>query len=360
MKRKLFTVLWIAGMALSLGSCGREKLEESPAAAMAEAESGQDKESEPDAEAVQEEASQQDTEAVPKEAVQNAEEVLSFSAFAQLEFSFLSGAGGWATYLTIEPDGSFYGKFFDGELGVTDVEYPDGTMYQCDFAGKFTEPEKVDAFTWSVRIQEISYEKEPGTEEIIDGRLYCYAEPYGLDGAEELLIYEPGAPLAELPEEYRSWVGYYDLSRTEDTGLPFWGLYNVAQECGFSSYNIISQVKKDVAAQEEWRTKLENSLINDPLSQTELNITSKQLYDEWDFALNDIWRVLMRVLDEEEKEALIAEERVWIAMKEAAVEEAGAKFEGGTMRPLEMNMKAIALTRLRVFELLEKLPEVEE
>lgn len=45
----------------------------------------------------------------------------------------------------------------------------------------------------------------------------------------------PGAPIAELPEGFRSWVGYYNLHDITDTGLPYYGLYNETQECGFSS-----------------------------------------------------------------------------------------------------------------------------
>ena len=50
----------------------------------------------------------------------------------------------------------------------------------------------------------MDYEKEPGTEEIIDGILYRYSDVYGLEDAEDILIYLPGAPLEKLPQEFRS------------------------------------------------------------------------------------------------------------------------------------------------------------
>lgn len=52
---------------------------------------------------------------------------------------------------------------------------------------------------------------------------------------------------------------------------------------------------------------------------------------------------------------LTEEELRWIADKEAAVQEAGAEFEGGSMQPLIMNQKAAALTSDRVYELADKL-----
>lgn len=157
---------------------------------------------------------------------QKTEEEFSFAEFRTWKFEFLSGAGGWATYLTIEEDGSFFGEFFDGELGITGEDYPNGTMYQCHFQGRFTQPIKVNEFTYSMKIAEISYENEPGTEEIINGMRYCYATPYGLEGAEDILIYTPKAPLSELSEEYRSWVRYLDHSETGATELSF-GAYTM-------------------------------------------------------------------------------------------------------------------------------------
>ena len=50
-----------------------------------------------------------------------------------------------------------------------------------------------------------------------------YSEPYGLDNAENILFYIEGAPIAELPEGYRSWVGYLDLANLQETSLPFIG-----------------------------------------------------------------------------------------------------------------------------------------
>ena len=91
----------------------------------------------------------------------------------------------------------------------------------------------------------------------------------------------------------------------------------------------------------------------DPLTQTEYNETSAQLYDLCDSALNRTWGVLQNVLDEEAMEKLTEEERAWISEKEQAAAEAGAAYEGGSMQPMAENMKAAEMTRERVYELLE-------
>lgn len=257
------------------------------------------------------------------------EETFSFADLENVRFCFSSGAGGWATMLTIDADGSFSGEWFDGELGVTGEEYPNGTMYQSDFSGQFTQPVKVNAYTYSVQIHELNYEEEIGREEIRDGVLYCYGDAYGLEEAENILIYLPGAPLAELPEEFRSWVGYYDLSETADTVLPFYGLYNETQQCGFSGYNIVDSLKESISRTEECAASLEDSIRNDSLTQDTATMSE-----------------------------LITEEREWIIWKEQEAAKAGAAYEGGSMQEMVMNQKAAELTKTRVYELLE-LPEQE-
>lgn len=156
----------------------------------------------------------------------------SFADFSNIRFCFSSGAGAWSTILDIAADGSFSGEYQDGNMGERNENYPNGEQDRCDFSGKFTEPEKINAYTYSMKIMELSYEKEPGTEEIKDGILYRYSDAYGLAGAENILIYLPGTPVAELPEEFRKWAYYPDLS----ANLPLYGLYNETQGYGFSSY----------------------------------------------------------------------------------------------------------------------------
>jgi hypothetical protein len=163
---------------------------------------------------------------------------LEFSELSKYHFVFSSGAGAWQTALNINEDGTFKGYFLDSNMGDIDEGYPIGMAYSSTFEGKFTTPNKVNDYTYSMSIESIKLEKEVGTEEIIDGIKYIYSEPYGLSDAKEIYIFTPQAPIKELPEGFRSWVGYMHLSDLEDEYLPFYGLYNVETESGFSSYEI--------------------------------------------------------------------------------------------------------------------------
>lgn len=152
-------------------------------------------------------------------------------------FLFCSGVGAWSTTLSIAPDGSFAGEYHDSDMGVTGDGYPNGTKYICDFTGQFSQPTKVDDYTWSVQLESLTYDDALDTEEIRDGIRYILAAPYGLDGGEEFLIYLPGAPAADLPEGFLSWVDLQmdDWDSSQTGTLPFFGLYNVKTEEGFSA-----------------------------------------------------------------------------------------------------------------------------
>lgn len=276
-----------------------------------------------------------------------------FEEISGYRFLFASGAGAWGTELMIHADGSFEGNYHDSEMGSIGEGYPNGTRYFSEFSGQFSEPEKVGDYTYKMTVDTISYQNEVGTEEILDEILYVYSDAYGLAGAEEILIYLPGTPIEELPEDYMLWAKGSAYIEDGTTELPFYGLYNVTEALGFSSYNIVESLKTRVAFTEELALEIENSIQNDPLTQFEYNEKTGQLYQMWDSDLNAIWSELKASLDEEAFAQLLAEQREWIATKEKEVKAAGSEFEGGSMQPMVMNQKAAELTKARVYELLE-------
>lgn len=292
-----------------------------------------------------------------------AEADFSYSDMTDLEFCFSSGAGAWWTALTIQEDGSFEGHYQDSDMGDTGEGYPNGTMYVCDFSGRFSDLVKENEYTYSTRIQDIEMEEAFGVTEYVDGIRCVYSEPYGLNQAETILFYLPGTPLEELPEGYRSWVGYYDLTSTEETVLPFVGLYNVAAEEGFSSYEksrsdaeeFAYAIDAELEEIAERATDMEDRLNNDPLSQSEMNQLSGELYMLWDDELNSMWKRIKEILPEDEMARLTDEEIAWISEKETQVAAAGAEWEGGSMQPLAENGTAARITRERVYELAEYL-----
>jgi len=152
------------------------------------------------------------------------------------QFTFSSGAGGWSTTLDIAPDGSFVGHHHDSDMGDTGPNFPNGTVYQCDFSGHLQVTGQVNEYEYWLVLVDITQDGTTDDETIgTDGVRYIVSYPYGMDNARDFNLYLPGHPVATLPEGYLNWVipsGALDQSATT---LPFWGLYNVGGQQGFSS-----------------------------------------------------------------------------------------------------------------------------
>lgn len=281
-----------------------------------------------------------------------------FSELSDWEFYFASGAGGWCTVLYIDEDGSFRGNFHDSDMGSTGEGYPQGTIYYSDFSGQFTTPVKVDTYTYQFELESIEYENPLGTEKIIDETLYVYTDAYGLAESETFDLYLPGHPLKELPEEYLSWVGYYDLENTGETDLPFYGLYNEKPQNGFSSSRYLTPYEQAMESIQQAQIAVdlwEDRLEKEDLSQAEMNEISGNIYTEWDNVLNEIWGMIKYRLPEAEFQKLLEEQRSWIKEKDAKVAEVTAECGGGSIAPLVANDEAARLTRERIDQLLEYL-----
>lgn len=153
-----------------------------------------------------------------------------------VKFSFLSGAGGWSTELTLNADGTFSGEYSDSELGSFGDDYPNGTYYVCSFSGRFTDIQKNDEYSYKMTLENIDTEKTIGEEWIKDGIKYIATTPYGLEGGKDFIFYLPDTPIDTLSEEFLSWWPYnFEQKTNPKTTLSCYGILNVATEEGFFS-----------------------------------------------------------------------------------------------------------------------------
>lgn len=148
------------------------------------------------------------------------------------EFVFTSGAGGWGTEITLNDDGTFNGQYHDSNMGDTGTGYSNGTVYICDFSGKFTMPKKINEYIYSMNLESLDVEGTPETVYYENEIRYIVSDPYGFDNADEFLIYLPGCPLEETSEEFLSWSFINtQIRNTIPTGV--YGIYNVGGMEGF-------------------------------------------------------------------------------------------------------------------------------
>lgn len=231
---------------------------------------------------------------------------LTFADLAQRQFEFCSGAGGWSENFTIEKDGFFTGLYNDSDMGDSGGGYEDGTCYSSSYTGHFTNLTKINEYTYTMELEDISYEETVGTEEIVDNVRYIYMGSYCLGTADTLTIYLPGTPLTELPEGIEFWIGYANGNEEELT------MITIAEMVEYSA-------------------------------------TMYELSDE---CLNYIWRLIRYNVEEDVFNEILAEQREWIAEKEAAAEEAGAAYEGGSLAAVSYNNVLATMTIERCEELI--------
>ena len=160
----------------------------------------------------------------------------SSELFSQIQgqfFSFCSGAGAWETQLIVGEDGAFIGNFHDSEMGDSAEAYPYGTVYGCSFHGSFSDPQPLDEYSWTVKV-EVEMDEGQAGEEIEDGTRYVTAEPYGFGNAKAVTFYVPGTPVDQLPEDFMIWSHLQEID-PDAKEIPYYAIWNEADDAGFIS-----------------------------------------------------------------------------------------------------------------------------
>ena len=144
-------------------------------------------------------------------------------------FIFTTGAGGWRTEINLKKDGTFTGQFIDYELMMKQVTI-------SEFNGKFNDVKKIDEYTYSMRLEYLNLIK--GEPYYQNGLQYIYDTstcPYGLDNANDFMIYLPGISIANLPQDFINWTTGHISAKSLQKVLPdgYYGIYNVGGKEGF-------------------------------------------------------------------------------------------------------------------------------
>lgn len=271
-----------------------------------------------------------------------------------LPFCLSSGAGGWSCLLRIDGEGNFAGEYTDSNMGETGEGYPKGTLYCCSFEGRFSSPQLDGPGLYRCRVDALR-ELEPAGEEIRDGQMIRYTHADFLEGT-DFAVYLPGKAMAEVPEDVRVWL--HGPSYTSPRLLNYM-IYNLDAGTAFVSDPVSPRLVGEnllSLTQEEADFLYAGGQIPDA-TQTDINASAEAVYQCWDRALNDLWTILQDNLPENEKTSLLSEQRQWINEKEAAAKESAASAEGGSLYPALYAGTAADMTRDRVTQLIELLPE---
>lgn len=205
------------------------------------------------------------------------------------EFVFSSGAGGWATEITLNDDGTFNGQYHDSDMGDSGTGYSNGTVYICNFSGKFTMQKKINEYIYSMNLETLDIEGTSGTVYYENDIRYIVSDPYGFDNADEFMIYLPGIAMSDLPEGFINWLyAFINVQTTEI--LPCYGIYNVGGEEGFVAYDTgMSEKGSDSTVEMDngWKEAYKSILRQHPES-TPFTYGSNTSYIDTEYTVYDI------------------------------------------------------------------------
>jgi uncharacterized protein YecT (DUF1311 family) len=86
-------------------------------------------------------------------------------------------------------------------------------------------------------------------------------------------------------------------------------------------------------------------------TQAEMNICAGKEYQAADTELNQIYRKLVSMLDDEEKSQLKGAQNAWLKYRDANCEFVADQYEGGTIRPMIHGLCLADMTKNRTAEL---------
>ena len=159
-----------------------------------------------------------------------------------LEMLFASGAGGWGTWLELDPDGTFTGEYCDSDMSV---------QFVCRFHGSFTDLSPLTDASWQLTLAELVLDTPypVGAEWDAEGLHRISSQPYGFTDQEgealrpgaRFILYTPQAqghaPGTELygAAEFWSWWPDRHAFVSASDRLGCYGLHNLATGYGFFS-----------------------------------------------------------------------------------------------------------------------------
>lgn len=165
----------------------------------------------------------------------NGENVDVFEMF-EGDYNFTWFVGGRVTDIELKSDGTFTGRFDDVE-GYERGDGYDGTTYISIFNGRFSNPKRINYYTYSFELSDIEYEIKPGTETIEEvdwdpnyKMRIEYTDAYGLEETKTIYAYISGTPTVLLYGPPMAWIGGSESSTRYDTNVSYRCLFSPESE----------------------------------------------------------------------------------------------------------------------------------
>ncbi len=123
--------------------------------------------------------------------------------FTQLDgkvFNYSHSTGKGTSTFTVDSNGYFSGQYKDVRPAESGVGYEKGTIYLCNFTGRFTNISEVDSRSYTLSVADLSTSALPGKVVYQDGYRYISTEAYGFENAGIFDLFLGGSFTASMPE----------------------------------------------------------------------------------------------------------------------------------------------------------------
>ena len=135
------------------------------------------------------------------------------------DYQFISSTHLYTSELVLKEDGTFSGGSWWSNWQKTEYE-------GADFSGIFTNPKKINAYTYSLEIKEFHYNKAVGSKEKKDDQLYTYTTSDIMEKGKYFYVCIEGTDVDSLPEDIKSYGGADRYYREVNGKLQSKILYN--------------------------------------------------------------------------------------------------------------------------------------
>ncbi len=122
-----------------------------------------------------------------------------------------SGAGAWSSVMVVLEDGSFWGYYHDSDMGDAADDYPNGTLYECSFTGKFTKSQMISEKEDRMKVESFQMFGAEGQKMIWDKQLVITIDACGVSDDEAFVCYHLDLTKDVIPDELlENGIGFFD------------------------------------------------------------------------------------------------------------------------------------------------------
>ena len=149
-----------------------------------------------------------------------------------IQFYTETGIGNWSNSLSLRNDGSFFGDYYDLNMGEVGENFEQGTYYWNEYWGEFDKVEKLTDYSYLLSFESLATEHEDGVESFENQFKYLTTiNIVGVKANTDYILFLPNTPVASLPENVKETILTANFENKET--IEIYVLYNLQDNVVF-------------------------------------------------------------------------------------------------------------------------------